>query len=819
MPTSTYRLQLGPLFGFREAAEVVDHLAELGVSHLYCSPVLQAAPGSAHGYDVVDHSRLSDDLGGAPGFDALVAAARAVGLGVVVDVVPNHMAVPVPESLNAAWWSMLREGPSSPYAHWFDVDWTAQGGRVLLPVLGSPLGEVVEAGDLAVDSSGDEPVLRYHTHAFPLADGTADLPLEALVDRQHYRLAFWRVGAEELNYRRFFDVTTLAGVRVEQPDVCEATHGVLLDRVRAGDVDGVRVDHPDGLADPRGYLHRLAEQTGGAWVVVEKILEGHETLPADWPCAGTTGYEALRTIGGVLVDPAGEQPLTDLYTALTGDTADFATVAEESKRLVVSDVLGAEVTRLTRLARDICAGELRWRDFTVRGLREALVELLVALDVYRAYVVPGEPAPEEAVETVRRAATAARSRLLPRTAEIDLLADLALGGHGGDGVRGEYVRRFAQTCGAVMAKGVEDTAFYRYTRFVMLNEVGGDPGRFGASVAELHEANAARQRDWPDAMTTLSTHDTKRSEDVRARLAVLSEIPREWSQAVTSWRAAASHHRSTTSPRTTAHHAPGAEYLFWQTLVGAWPVDASRLTAYLEKATREAKTHTSWTDPDEEFDAALRRGTQALLADPGLMASVASFVARIRPHAAANVLAQKLVQLTSPGVPDVYQGTEVEALALVDPDNRRPVDVPRLRSLVSDQVVDPDLPDPVTDLDAAKARVTARALRLRRTHPEWFGRAGTYEPLHAAGEAAGHVVAFARSGPTGGAGTTGRAVTVAPRLTAVLAREGGWRDTTLTLTGAAWTDVLTGATYAGGTLEVARLLDGLGVALLVPTGG
>lgn len=806
VPASTYRLQLRAEFGFADLGAQADYLAALGVGSAYLSPVLQAAPGSTHGYDVVDHTELSADLGGAVAFDELHRALTSSGLGAVADVVPNHVAVPVPVSLNAPLWSVLREGPASPYAHWFDVDWAAQDRAILLPVLGAPVGDVLASGELTLDSSdtfADEPVLRYYDHAWPVRPGTEDLPLPELLDRQFYRLAWWRVADEELNYRRFFDVDTLAGIRVEDERVFAETHALLVQLVAEGKLDGLRIDHPDGLADPREYLRRLAAATGGSWVVVEKILEGAEPLPADWPCSGTTGYDALLRVGGLFLDPRGEGPLGSLHVALAGAPADFADVVEESKRDVVEGPLYAEVNRLVELVAAICHHDITIRDHTRRGLREALVELLVAFPVYRAYVVPGEPAPDGSVALVERAAEAACDRLPEeRHRTVELLRDLALGRPVGDGRhdprRDEFAVRFQQTCGPVMAKGVEDTAFYRWFRLSSLNEVGGDPAHFGVSVAEFHAWCERQQRDWPVAMTTLSTHDTKRSEDVRARLAVLSEIPAAWGQSVTEWRAATGHLRPDELDGET-------EYLFWQTLVGTWsssgPIAVDRMHGYLEKATREAKRRTSWVDPVESYDASVRAFAEAVLGDQRVLAVVGAWC---REHldepARAGILGQKLVQLTMPGVPDVYQGTELVDLSLVDPDNRRPVDYARRRELLSRL----DAGEPPRDVDEEKLLVVSRALRLRREHPEWFGVESTYEPVPTGTE---HAVAFLRSG---------HVLTVATRLAAGLRH--GWTEEVLSLPAGSWADLLTGTSYDGGSVRLAELLGRLPVALLVRQG-
>ena len=596
-PVSTYRLQLQPGFGFADAAAVADYLADLGVTHAYLSPILQATPGSTHGYDVVDHSRVSEDLGGEAAFRDMVARFRDLGLGLIVDIVPNHMAVPVPESLNQPLWSVLRDGTGSPFAGWFDVDWAAQDGRLLMPVLGGPLSDCL--GDLKADTGGARPVLRYFDHVLPVRPGTEDLPLPGLLDAQHYRLADWHLAATELNWRRFFDISSLIAVRVEDPAVFEATHEVILRLVAEGLIDGLRVDHPDGLADPRGYLRRLAEATGGLWVSTEKILSGPERLPADWPCAGTTGYDALGVIGGLFLDPAGAAPLAAAYERLTAGPARFAGVAEAAKREEAGQALAAEVSRLARLAGE--AGHPGLDGLSADDRATVLTELLTAMPVYRAYVVPGELAPAVSAAVVDRAAGVARTRLPGRLhAALDAVADLVLGR------AGEHARlivTFQQVCGPVMAKGVEDTAFYRWSRLAALNEVGGDPDSFGTSPEEFHEFAARLARDWPASMTTLSTHDTKRQEDVRARLAVLAEIPQDWAAAVTGWHERAAALDGGAAWAGGAAVGPDTEYLMWQTLAGAWPLDRERLTAYLRKAMREAKDRTSWTDPDAEYES------------------------------------------------------------------------------------------------------------------------------------------------------------------------------------------------------------------------
>jgi malto-oligosyltrehalose synthase len=815
-PGSTYRLQLTPEFGFARAAEAADYLADLGVTHAYLSPVLEAVPGSQHGYDVTDHARIRGELGGEEGLRALAKRLHGRGLGIILDIVPNHMAVPADMSLNRQLWSVLRDGRDSPYATWFDIDWAAEDDRMLLPVLGGPLESCLD--DLWVEPSGGpdgEPVLRYYEHVLPLWPGTARLPLRGLLEAQHYLLTDWRDASTRLNWRRFFDIATLIGIRVEDPAVFDATHEVIVGLVAEGLVDGLRVDHPDGLADPRGYLGRLAAATGDAWVSVEKILAPDEPLPSDWACAGTTGYDALRVVDGLFLDPAGSDPLNAEYQRFCrgpGDDAPprrFADVATRAKREIADGSLAAEVSRLARLLYSVIPGA------AADDVRAVLTEVLAAFPVYRAYVHPGEFPSPAAKAAIREAVDEARQRL-PRRLRA-LAADLgaaALGTRrpvsGAAGRAGEFAVRFQQTTGPVQAKGVEDTACYRWSRLVSLNEVGCDPDWFGTEPGEFHAAARRLVADWPATMTTLSTHDTKRQEDVRARLAVLAELPQEWGRQVGRWHERAAALRPAGSGPAAVD--PDTEYLLWQTLVGAWPISGERLNGYLTKAVREAKRRTSWVAPDQEYEAAVLGLAACALDDPELAGSVAGFVRRVAGHAAVNALGAKLVQLTMPGIPDVYQGCEVAALSLVDPDNRREVGIARIRSALTDldTSADASLHGDLADGDLdffsrVKLLVTSRALRLRRARPEWF--AGDYEPLAASGPAASHAVAFRRGG---------QAVTVATRLPVGLLRRGGWQDTVLPLPGGSWVNLLTGTAHRGPAIPLSELTGRLPVALLVP---
>ncbi|MFG3417478.1 malto-oligosyltrehalose synthase [Micromonospora sp. NPDC048063] len=753
---ATYRVQVRPGFDLDATAGLADYLADLGVTHLYSAPLLTATPGSAHGYDVVDHRAVNPELGGEAGRRRLLRALRAAGLGLVVDIVPNHAGVAVPAA-NPAWWDVLRRGRESAYAGWFDIDCDA--GRLLLPVL-------ADAPDALDDLKLADGELRYHEHRFPVVEGTGDGSVREVHDRQHYELVSWRRGDAELTYRRFFAVSDLAGLRVEDPAVFAATHELVLRWVSAGEVDGIRVDHPDGLRDPAGYLARLRAAAPAAWLVVEKILEYGEELPS-WPVDGTTGYDALAAVCGLFVDPDAEADFTALDTRLTGRRTSWEDLTHDTKLAAATRLLSAELTRLAALAPDVDR----------EAARAALAELAAAFPVYRGYP------PEGARHLAAARAEAGRRR-------PDLAGALDAVTRRLRDPDDELARRFPQFTGAVMAKGVEDTAFYRWSRFVARNEVGGSPAHFGTPPAEFHRFAAARQVRWPASMTTLSTHDTKRSEDVRARLAVLSELPGRWADLVARWTARA------------PLPDPAFAHLLWQTAVGAWPIGRERLHAYAEKAAREASVSTSWADPDPVFERAMHAVVDTMYDDPELHAELTAFAAEITPAGWSNSLGQKLVQLAMPGVPDTYQGTELWDNSLVDPDNRRPVDFAVRRQLLADLDGGP-LP-PVDAGGAAKLLVVSRTLRLRRDRPELFTG---YRPVPAHGRAGRHAVAFDRGG----------AVAVATRLPLGLARAGGWDDTVLSLPVHELTDLFTGRVYSGGETRLADLLATYPVALLAPT--
>lgn len=815
---STYRLQLHDGFTFADARAIVPYLADLRISHLYLSPILQAASGSLHGYDVIDHSAVASGLGGLEGFEALVGAAREHGLGVIVDTVPNHMAFAEPAYLNRPLWEVLRRGPKASTAHWFDIDWAAGEGRLGLPMLGQPVADAVANGELRLGAHEGQPVVRYHDQLFPLAEGTApesgaELDTAAMLDlleAQHYRLADWRDKDEVLNYRRFFEVDKLIAVRVEDPDVFDATHALLLEAHHRGLIDGFRVDHPDGLADPLAYLERLRDAVQpGTPIWVEKILIGDEPLPADWPTAGTTGYDALRAITGALVDatPKAADAVRAAWEDDAGGEPSLHVVERASKRDVLELSFRPETARLARRA-----GEAR-PDLDAARLAEATFELLAAAEVYRAYIRPGRPVPDRSRELLDRACGVAAGERPDLAAELDALVGLArLDGPvagGSEDAATDFAIRLQQTWGPVMAKGVEDTTFYRYHRMIALNEVGGDPDLLTTGGPDvLHDWAVRQQAHWPQGLVALSTHDTKRSEDARARILAVAGDPE-------AWRAcSALAHREA--------HGSGIDgptvHLVWQTLLGTMPIEAARLEGYLTKALREAKQHTGWLAPDvgyeqEVLDFAQRHRAAGPLHD-ALRAALDDNAEAIT----ALTLGQQVLQLTLPGVPDTYQGCEAVDLSLVDPDNRRPVDYPtradllgRLTAAAPASTTALAGPTATERLSASKLRLVTALLALRQERPELFDADATYQPRDTGSE---HLIAFARAAGDGPPGL----VVALTRAPGALARSGGWTDQCVELPDGDWVDVVTGATRAGGPHECRELFAQWPVAVLLRRG-
>ena len=761
--TSTYRLQMrgpasGQAFTFADAEKLVDYLAELGVSHLYLSPILTATEGSGHGYDVTDPTTVSAELGGPEGFARLVASAEAAGLGVIVDIVPNHVGVDAPRQ-NRWWWDVLTHGRQSKYARYFDIDWGVDpDGRILLPVLGSDS----DVADLVVDRVQDGAVLRLGDLEFPVSPGTGEGTGPEVHDRQHYKLIGWRNGV--CGYRRFFSITSLAGLRQEDREVFDATHVEVRRWFSEGLVDGIRIDHPDGLSDPAGYLAWLRDLTGPqAWIVIEKILAVDEALDPSLPVDGTTGYDALRETGGLFIDPTGRDALTEL-TESAG--VDYAAMAEEARRLKRQAVTETLASELARLHRAVVAAAGADHD----RLPESIAVLLSHVGVYRSdYRALAQVLPVAISET------ASEHPELSRPLE---LLSAALSNAEEVGVR------LQQLCGAATAKSMEDCLFYRDPRLVSLNEVGGEPEYFGVSAAEFHQRATVRATLWPRAMTTLSTHDTKRGEDVRARIGVLSQVPSLWSELVGGWQR--------TAP---APDFQTAMFLL-QNMFGVWPRDGvvsaelrQRLHAYAEKAIREAALHTSWNDPDTEFEEAVHAWIDTVI-DGSVAAEMTALVDRLGPHADSDALGQKLIALTAPGIPDVYQGTELWEDSLVDPDNRREVDYSERR-------------DALHAMTHPKIRLVRAALQLRRERPDTFVSGG-YRPVCADGALAEHVVAFLR----------GEDVLVAVSRWTVRLGDSGWEDTTVALPDGVWTDVLSAAQRRG-AVPAGELFTEMPVALLV----
>ncbi|MEO8698813.1 MAG: malto-oligosyltrehalose synthase [Kofleriaceae bacterium] len=852
IPRATYRLQLRPDFGFAAATAAVPYLAALGISHVYLSPVLQAAMGSTHGYDVVDPDRVSDQLGGEGAFLALVAAVKQAGMGILLDIVPNHMSIATREHVGSGnrWWlDVLENGGASHRAHYFDVDWSeANDGdamdRVLLPVLIERYGRALSSGHLALANTRDSlevhagdlrlpvsprslgelvrragerldhPELQYvgdalvalpkpgrheaegrarrQRHKAVLQQRLAELctrpdcgsalaaivdevnadpsALDAFLEQQNYRLVHWSVVSSQLGYRRFFDITNLVGLRAEDPEVFAASHakvlGWLADRV----IDGVRIDHVDGLREPGAYLRRLRDAAPDAWIVVEKILATTERLPASWAADGTTGYEFIETIGSVFEAPEGERALTETFERYTGEPFDPRGHSRRARLEVMTDALHGELARLVTLGVRACGTSPACRDFTREEIELVLTELFAGYPAYRTYL--GEPNAGSADDDRARIATAREAALVSRPELdhdlVDFLA-AALGFELANPESHELARAAQQVTGAIIAKGDEDTLAYRQVRLLARCEVGCDLAGFAPSIETSHARLAAGSTR---SLLATSTHDTKRGEDVRARLAVVSEVPADWDAAVRRWQQRAAAGWGEVTPDRVF------EYAMWQTLVGAWPLSRERAGTWAEKATREARLRTSWRRPDASYETARDRWLDQIYGDRELLAEIAAFATELARHGDRNSLAQLLVKLVAPGVADFYQGCELRDDNLVDPDNRRPVDL-ALRARMLHELEGMDAAAvATTDLGAQKLWLIRRVLALPRI-------TGAYEALAATGPHAHRVFAFRR----------GAVIAVVPRLGV---GADGWRDTTLGLPDGAWRDAVSAQTHAGG---------------------
>jgi (1->4)-alpha-D-glucan 1-alpha-D-glucosylmutase len=851
-PRATARLQLHKDFTFDDAARVVPYYATLGISHIYASPILTARRGSTHGYDMVDPTRINPELGGEDGLRRLVARIREANMGLILDIVPNHMGIG-PE--NPWWQHVLEWGQDSPYAHWFDIDWQPSDetlhGKVMAPFLGQPYGDALSAGEITLqfDETRGKLFVSYYSHRFPIApadyadvlrtagserlapaidafeqdradaavitqfsadtgfgllrevgqtaEGLADIAtalrnfsaavphgleaLHALLERQHYRLAWWRGAADGINWRRFFEITDLAGVRVEQDDVFEATHALIFRLYTEGLIDGVRIDHVDGLADPGAYCRKLRQRLQAlasqrppelphapAWIFVEKILAADEQLRIDWGLDGTTGYEFMDQVGALLHDPAGDAPLAALWSDLTGESNDFHAEVRQARRQLLANNLSGEFEAAARALHAVARTDLRTRDFSLGAIRRVFAELLVVFPVYRTYA-DSNGRDELDQQLIDRALEQARQNV-DRT-EGPLL-DVVARWLGGDAPREaasprvrnlhqRAITRFQQLTPPLAAKSVEDTAFYRYGRLLSRNEVGSDPGRFSLSVQDFHAVCVDRAQQFPNSMLATATHDHKRGEDTRARIAAISELPDEWEQAVRGWMEMNTPLRSRIAEEdgTPACDAPkpGDELMLYQMLVGAWPIGldatdherigqfAERIEQWQTKALREAKQVSDWVMPNEDYEAGCRRFLHAILEvkpENRFLQELTQWVGKLAPAGAVNSLTQTVLRLTTPGVPDLYQGAEFWDFSLVDPDNRRPVDFASREQALA------EAPPFLIRLDGwqggwIKQHIIHRALALRARDPDLFAR-GEYLPLAVEGTLAAHAIAFLR---------------------------------------------------------------------------
>lgn len=854
-PRATARLQFHAGFTLDDAATLVPYLSRLGISHLYASPITTARRGSTHGYDVVDPTRVNPEIGGKAALHRLNEALRRHGMGLVLDIVPNHMAV---GSDNPWWQDVLEHGRGSAHASWFDIEWeTAEPGltgKMLVPFLGGPYGEVLESGELTLrhDDEARAFFIAYYDQRFPLSpESRRDLAgdaatvlamhdpkqpggrdrLHALLERQHYRLSSWRLAPEALNWRRFFDITGLVGFRVEDPVAFDAAHALILRLYAKGAIDGVRIDHVDGLADPRGYCRKLRRRLRAArpgtepLIWVEKILAPNEALPTDWLTDGTSGYDFMDQVAAVLHNPDGAEPLGRLWASLSGDDAAFGTTLLAARRQILEESLAAELTLTARAFKRVADDDLRQRDFGLNAVRRVLAELVLHVGAYRTYLGAGSRSAAD-TRLIRRAIAEAGRRLPPTDADLLKALDGWLGTEPVTALpsmrrRARIIaqRRFQHLTAPLAAKSMEDTAFYRYGRLLSRNEVGADPAILAIAPERFHAAQAARAAELPRALLATATHDHKRGEDVRARLAVLSEIPEVWAQAVSGWIAAS-------APPDTA-----AASMLLQMVVGAWPLDlrmedaaglqafADRLTLWQRKALREAKQRSRWTLPDEIYETACETYLRRLLTPGPLLAEIAALADRIAPAGALNGLSQCLLRCTAPGVPDLYQGTEFWDFSLVDPDNRRAVDWAARERALHAASSPAELMQHWRD-GRIKQAVIHAALQCRSAWPDLFAL-GDYEALPVTGPRRAHVLAFRRRW------NDAQAVIVATRLPAALMGEaplplvppGAWRGASIHAEGLAgdWRDAMTGASHASGdgTLGVERLLAELPVCLLV----
>ena len=815
IPRATYRLQFNEQFRLRDALALVPYFRDLGISHIYSSPLFKAVPHSAHGYDVCDFTRINPEVGTEAELEALTAALRKENMGMVLDIVPNHMGVASPD--NHWWWDVLKHGRASRFANHFDIDWEcadpALHGKVVIPVLEADYETVLRQGLFRLLFENEQLVLGYHEHRFPLTSKSvaslrgstarlgkvnADLPaLDKLISQQNYCLEFHKLGDSRLNYRRFFAVGTLAAVRVDDEKVFNATHVLIRRWVENGWFDGLRVDHPDGLRDPGKYLKRLRALAPGLWIVVEKILEPEEMLPRSWPVNGTTGYDFLNQVNGLFIDSSAEKPLTQFYSEFTGQTVDFPALVRKQKKSVLTSLFVTELNRLTGLLLQIAARDKVMKSVPRAVLQDALAEIIVSFPVYRSYIAGGSDVVSQAdravITSAVRLAVAGRADLSPNL--FAYIGRLLLKSKK-DEASLNFVERLQQLTGPVMAKGVEDTALYCFNRFTSLNEVGGNPLEFGVSLKPFQQFLHRQHAEWPHSQLTTSTHDTKRAEDVRARLNLLSEIPEIWIQTVWRWSAMNESHWS--------NHVPdrNAEYLFYQTLVGAWPIGLDRAWSYMEKAANESRQHTTWADRNVKYELALKDFVSGTLEDRAFIEDLDRFVGALGESSALNALAQTLLKLTAPGVPDIYQGCELQDLSLVDPDNRRPVDF-TLRWRFLGEAATSSAEDSWRRWAEGfpKLWLIHKTLTAISRYREFASF--DFKPLFARGARSQHVAAFVRGR---------KLIPIVPRFP--LKVKNGWRDTAIKLPAGLWQNEFTAECWAG-TVRVVELFRKFPVSLLV----
>ncbi|MDN5279248.1 MAG: (1-_4)-alpha-D-glucan 1-alpha-D-glucosylmutase [Clostridiales bacterium] len=873
-PRATYRLQLNSSFNFNDVLEVIDYLKNLGISHVYLSPCLQATSGSTHGYDVVNHNRLNSDLGNKVDFALLCHRLEEAGMGIILDIVPNHMAISGPE--NPWWWDVLENGPSSQYSRYFDVDWHAdsedRSNLILLPILGDHYGIVLENLEFKVKHDYGKFTLNYYENVFPvaprslpiilelayknsglkelgfLADAFMQLPhaassdidkiqkrqrdkavledllaslcrnapakklldeaveqinedcdkLDQLIGRQNYKLAYWKLSKYLVGYRRFFNINSLVGLRMEDDQVFNDSHRLVISLEKENKIDGFRVDHPDGLYDPTGYFIKLRRACPDALIFAEKILEQNENLNSEWPISGTTGYDFLNLANGLFIDQQGFEQLIGHWQKFSGIDLCFDELVYQKKKKIINDVLGSEINRLASDLALICENHRRYRDFGSPQLYQALTEVATGMEIYRTYIQPETgKVPENAQMIITKAIDHAREKK-PQLGDYiyDFISDILLLKLRGP-EEDNFVRRFQQSTGPIMAKSLEDTVFYIYNPLTSVNEVGSNPKSPATSVTQFHQWCEKIAKKWPLTMLGSSTHDTKRCEDVRARINLLSEIPDKWFSNVKKWA------KNNAGYKTSGFPDANTEYLLYQTLVGCWPIERERISRYMEKAVREAKVHSNWFDPNLEFETSLMSFIERIYADENFISSLETFVKPLIMPGRINSLAQLTLKLTAPGVPDIYQGTERWDNSLTDPDNRRPVDFQTSYEILQ-ETEEKNCREILHHLNDAwpKLHIIKTILSLRKKL-HIFNEPDSYRPLEVLGPKADFATAFMRGEEV---------IVIVPRL--LFSLKNRWSTTRIILPEGHWHEIFSDSFYSEGSNKIKDLLRNFPVAVL-----